>query len=100
MCIYIFVNLSAISRHISRYYDSWWDNCVGRDEDDVQKIIERELRKAEKADRDRGRHRAKSVWLEDMDHNIMDGLKPGGRDMMDQTEKSVDRYLQAVLQKY
>ena len=92
--IYILVNLLGYSRLISRYYDSWWD------EDDVQKIIERELRKAEQADRDRGRQRAKSVWLEDMDNNIMDGLKPGGRDMMDQTEKSVDRYLQAVLQKY
>lgn len=71
-------------------------------------MIERELRKAEMADRDRkegrGRKRAKSVWLEDLDSNILDGLKPGlakpGGQDMDQTEKSVDRYLQAVLQKY
>ena len=71
-------------------------------------MIERELRKAEMADRDRkegrGRKRAKSVWLEDLDTNILDGLKPGlakpGVQDMDQTEKSVDRYLQAVLQKY
>ena len=70
-------------------------------------MIERELRKVEMADRDRkegrGRKRAKSIWLEDLDSNIIDGLKPGlaktGQDM-DQTEKSVDRYLQAVLQKY
>ena len=71
-------------------------------------MIERELRKVEMADRERkegrGRKRAKSIWLEDLDSNIIDGLKPGlgktGGQAMDQTEKSVDRYLQAVLQKY
>ena len=85
-----------------------WDNCIGRDDEDVQRMIERELRKVEMADRDRnegrGRKRAKSLWLEDLDTNIIDGLKPGivnsGGQDMDQTEKSVDRYLQAVLQKY
>ena len=86
------------------------DNCIGRDDEDVQRMIERELRKVEMADRDRdrkegrGRKRAKSLWLEDLDTNIIDGLKPGivnsGGQDMDQTEKSVDRYLQAVLQKY
>ena len=84
------------------------DNCIGRDDEDVQRMIERELRKVEMAERDRkegrGRKRAKSLWLEDLDTNIIDGLKPGivnsGGQDMDQTEKSVDRYLQAVLQKY
>ena len=41
------------------------------------RVIEHEQdkgEKAEKADRDRGRQRAKSVWLEDMDNNIIDGL--------------------------
>ena len=81
---------------------------MGRDDEDVQRMIERELRKEEMAERDRkegrGRKRAKSIWLEDLDSNIIDGLKPGlpkiGGQAMDQTEKSVDRYLQAVLQKY
>ena len=81
---------------------------MGRDDEDVQRMIERELRKVEKAERERkegrGRQRPKSVWLEDLDSNIIDGLKPGliksGAQDLDDTEKSVDRYLQAVLQKY
>ena len=81
----------------SRFYDSLWDSCLGHNDDDIKQLLKE--KKAEE-DRDRmtygagaevdtGGYFIKSPWLQE-----------GSKSRFDQTEKSVDKYLQAVLQKY
>ena len=89
-----------------RYYDSWWESCVGRDEEDIQRIIEKQLKKTERGSPGRGEggggggdtggYFVKSQWLQE--ETAVSRL--ARKASMDQTEKSVDRYLQAVLDRY
>ena len=82
------------------FYDSLWNNCIHKDDDyDIQRIIsEGELRKRQAADNmypggseDSGGYFVKSAWMQD------DVTMTKSR--FDHTEKSVDKYLQAVLDK-
>ena len=79
-----------------------WDNCIHKDDDDydIQKIIsEGEMRKRQAAEsmyhggsEDAGGYYVKSAWMQD-DVSMT-------KSRFDHTEKSVDKYLQAVLDKY
>ena len=81
---------------------------MGRDEEDIQRIIEKQLKKTERGSPGRGEgeggggggdtggYFVKSQWLQE--ETAVSRL--ARKASMDQTEKSVDRYLQAVLDRY
>ena len=77
---------------------------MGRDEEDIQRIIEKQLKKTERGSPgrggggggDTGGYFVKSQWLQE--ETAVSRL--ARKASMDQTEKSVDRYLQAVLDRY
>ena len=77
---------------------------MGRDEEDIQRIIEKQLKKTERGSPGRGEggggdtggYFVKSQWLQEETAVTRLARKAS----MDQTEKSVDRYLQAVLDRY
>ena len=69
---------------------------MGNDEDDFKKVLKDKKRDDEDdgvmyGDVDTGGYFVKSAWMQD-------GVETKSR--YDQTEKSVDQYLQAVLKKY
>ena len=82
---------------------------MGRDEEDIQRIIEKQLKKTEGGSPgrgggeggggggDTGGYFVKSQWLQEEADAVS---RLARKASMDQTEKSVDRYLQAVLDRY
>ena len=82
---------------------------MGRDEEDIQRIIEKQLKKTEGGSPGRGEgeggggggdpggYFVKSQWLQEEADAVS---RLARKASMDQTEKSVDRYLQAVLDRY
>ena len=82
---------------------------MGRDEEDIQRIIEKQLKKTERGSPGRGEggggggggdtggYFVKSQWLQEEADAVS---RLARKASMDQTEKSVDRYLQAVLDRY
>ena len=82
---------------------------MGRDEEDIQRIIEKQLKKTEGGSPgrggggggggggDTGGYFVKSQWLQEEADAVS---RLARKASMDQTERSVDRYLQAVLDRY